>query len=65
MRGCELHYVFSHSCFFYLNSISKVGDLDIPEIQSFMSDLFLPRMTIYKNSKLCGLELARCSAVPI
>lgn len=65
MRGCQLHYLFSHSCLFYLNSISKVGDLDIPEIQSFIGDLFLPRMTIYKNSKLCGLELARCSAVQI
>jgi hypothetical protein len=65
MRGCELHYLFSHSCYFYLNSISKVGDIDIPEIQSFIEDLFLPKMDIYKDSKLCGLELARCFNIPI
>lgn len=65
MRGCELHYEFSHCCFFYLNSISQVNNQDIPEIQSFVEDLFLPRMNIYKDSKLIGLELARCSAVPI
>lgn len=65
MRACELHYLFSHCCYFYLNSISKVGDFEIPEIQSFIEDLFLPRMDIYKDAKLCGLELARCSNIPI
>lgn len=57
--------MFSHSVYFYLNSISKVGDVEIPEIQSFIDDMFLPRMMIYKESKLCGLELARCSNIPI
>jgi hypothetical protein len=42
-----------------------VGDIDIPEIQSFIEDLFLPQMNIYKDSKLCGLELARSSNIPI
>ena len=42
-----------------------MGDFDIPEIQSYIQDLFLPRMEIYKESKLCGLELARCSNIPI
>jgi hypothetical protein len=65
MRGCELHYEFSHSCYFYLNSISKINNIDIPEIESFVEDLFLPRMKIYRDSKLIGLELARCSAIPI
>jgi len=42
-----------------------VGDHDIPEIQSFIEQLFLPKMDIYKDSKLCGMELARCSNMPI
>lgn len=48
MRACELHFLFSHSCYFYLNSIGKVGEARIAEVESFVEDLFLPRMLIYK-----------------
>lgn len=52
-------------CFFYLNSLASINNTPIPEIQSFLEDLFRPRMNIYKDAKLIGLELARCSAVPL
>lgn len=59
IRSCEIHFVFSHYCYFYLNSISSVNGVEISEVNLFIKETFLPSMEIYEAHVLTGLEVIR------
>ena len=55
IKGCEMHFVFSHFCYFYLKSNTRVNDIEIPEMSNFLAKTFLPPMQIYREHTLTSL----------